>query len=430
MSYERVRGTHDILPAEIGWWQLVETAFRNVATRYNYREIRVPIIEHTELFTRGVGEASDLVQKEMYTFADRKGRSLTLRPEGTASVVRAYLNHGLPTVQPFQKLYYLGPMFRYEKPQKGRYRQFHQYGIEAIGSLCPTLDVEVIDLAWSLMTALGLERLGLRLNTIGCSEDRARYREVLRAHFADKIGDMCKDCQRRHIENPLRILDCKEPACQQAIAEAPGSADHVCDACKEHFDEVQRLLDALELSYTIDSRLVRGLDYYTRTVFELVSEDLGSQDSLLGGGRYDGLSEALGGPPTPAVGFAGGTDRLIIVAKEHGGLAPPVGGVELYVAALGDPARDRALRLAQELRRAGVTVDLDHRGRSLRRQLDRAGRLDARYLLVLGDREISTGNAALKRMATGEETEVSVAVAAIAAQIEEARGEDRDCLRP
>jgi histidyl-tRNA synthetase len=418
MSHERVRGTHDILPQEIGWWQRVEGAFRRIAARYNYQEIRFPILEHTELFTRGVGEASDLVQKEMYTFEDRRGRSLTLRPEGTASVIRAYLNHGLPSTDPFQKLYYLGPMFRYEKPQKGRQRQFHQYGIEAIGSLRPTLDVEVIDLAWALMRDLGLRQLRLRLNTIGCAADRERYREVLREHFAERIKGMCEDCRRRYEENPLRILDCKETSCQPAIASAPGSAEHVCEDCRAHFEEVQRLLDALELSYEIDPRLVRGLDYYTRTVFELISEDLGAQDSLLGGGRYDELAEALGGPPTPAVGFAGGTERLVLVTQEHQAAASADDGIDLFLAALGGRAVDAVMSLAQALRRAGVTVDVDHRGRSLRRQLERANQLEATYLIVVGDDETSSGQGRIKELASGREMEVALTAEAIVAQVQ------------
>ncbi|MDD4904516.1 MAG: histidine--tRNA ligase, partial [Candidatus Bipolaricaulis sp.] len=291
MSYDLVRGMYDILPDEIPWWQLAEDAVREMARRYNYREIRVPLVEHTELFTRGVGEATDIVTKEMYTFQDRGERSLTLRPEGTASVARAYLTHGWQTSEPFQKLFYLGPMFRYEKPQKGRNRQFHQYGIEVLGALDPSVDAEVIAFAWSLMELLGLGGLRLRLNSIGCAEDRAHYRDILRQHFAPAIDRMCDDCRRRLGDNPLRILDCKEERCQPFIQKAPGSADHLCPDCAAHFAAVRGWLDRLELAYAIDPRLVRGLDYYTRTVFELMSSDLGAQDTLIGGGRYDGLIE-------------------------------------------------------------------------------------------------------------------------------------------
>ncbi|UCF10086.1 MAG: histidine--tRNA ligase [Candidatus Bipolaricaulota bacterium] len=420
MSVGRVRGTHDILPEEIGRWRLIERTFRGIACRYNYREIRFPVLEHTELFTRGIGEATEVVQKEMYTFNDRKGRSLTLRPEGTASVVRAYVEHGLQTVEPFQKLYYLGPMFRYEKPQKGRQRQFHQYGVEAIGSLDPTLDVEVIDLAWALMAELGLGGLWLRLNSIGCAQDRARYHDVLREHFAGALDSMCDDCRRRFEENPLRILDCKQEQCQPQIASAPGSADHLCDACAEHFAEVRRLLDALGLSYELDPRLVRGLDYYTRTVFELLSKDLGAQDSLLGGGRYDDLVEALGGPSIPAVGFAGGTERLALVAEEHGRGDPADHGIDLFLATIGDDGLDLGMRLAKELRSHGLSVDLDHRGRALRKQMERANRLSAAHLLVLGDDEATSGRGKIKRMETGVETEVEISSAALTTYIRDA----------
>jgi histidyl-tRNA synthetase len=417
MSVGRVRGTHDILPEEVGRWRRIEETFRGIARRFNYREIRFPILEHTELFARGIGEATEVVQKEMYTFSDRKGRSLTLRPEGTASVVRAYLEHGLQTTEPFQKLYYLGPMFRYEKPQKGRQRQFHQYGVEAIGSLDPTLDVEVIDLAWALMTELGLGGLWLRLNSIGCAADRERYREVLRQHFEGSLDSMCDDCRRRHEENPLRILDCKEERCQSAISTAPGSADHLCAECADHFAEVRRLLDALGLPYELDPRLVRGLDYYTRTVFELLSRDLGAQDSLLGGGRYDDLVESLGGPPIPAVGFAGGTERLALVAEEHGADLAEEETLDLFFATIGKEGLDLGMRLAKELRSEGLAVDLDHRGRALRKQMDRANRLAASYLLVLGDDETASRQGRIKHMESGTETEIDLTVQALTAFI-------------
>ena len=315
MNTERIRGMYDILPEEIGWWRLAEQAMIDTARRYNYHEIRFPIVEYTELFARGMGEATDVVGKEMYTFPDRKNRSLSLRPEGTASVVRAYLNQGWHTQAPFQKLFYIGPMFRYEKPQKGRCRQFHQFGIEALGSLDPTLDAEVISFAWSMMDQLGIGGLWLRLNSIGCAQDREQYRQVLRAHFEPSITQMCTDCQRRLEENPMRILDCKELQCQAIIDAAPGSADHLCEACADHFAQVRSLLDLLGLDYQVDSRLVRGIDYYTRTVFELMSKDLGSQDTLLGGGRYDGLVETFGGPSIPGLGFAGGFERLVIILQ-------------------------------------------------------------------------------------------------------------------
>ena len=412
MTYEIVRGMNDILPEEVVWWQLVEDTIRDVARRYNYREIRFPIVEHTELFTRGIGEGTEVVTKQMFTFPDQKGRSLSLRPEGTASVARAYLNAGLHINDPFQKWLYFGPMFRYEKPQKGRYRQFHQYGIEAIGTLDPSLDAEVIAFAWTLMTDLGLTGLSLRLNSIGCPEDRETYHEALRAHFADDIANMCADCQRRNEDNPLRILDCKEEACQPFIETAPGPAEYLCTECAEHFEAVKNLLDQLGLDYVIDPHLVRGLDYYTRTVFELVSTDLGAQDSLLGGGRYDGLIESVGGPKTPGVGFAGGTERLVMVLKERTEAVEPE-RVDLFIASLGDEGRLHAIKLTEALRRAGLAAEMDHRGRALRKQMALANSIAARFLLVLGDVEVAAKKGSLKDMDSGEETPIELACEAL-----------------
>ncbi len=417
MDYESVRGMRDILPDETPAWTAVESRIREIARAFNYREIRPPIVEHTELFSRGIGEATDVVNKEMYTFPDKKGRSLTLRPEATASVVRAYIEHGFPAKEPFQKLYYIGPMFRYEKPQKGRSRQFHQYGVEAIGSLDPALDVEVIDLAWTLMNSIGLKGLSLRLNSIGCPQDRVRYREALREYFAPRIGEMCSDCQRRYDENPLRILDCKNEICQPHIHGAPGSIDYLCDECRDHFDAVRSYLDALGLSYRIDPKLVRGLDYYTRTVFELVSEDLGAQDALLGGGRYDGLVEQLGGPPTPGVGFAGGLERLILVLQTRGLIATSNRGIDLFIVTIGKDGKSMAIRLAHALRQEGIGVELDYRGRALKKQMKYASQLGARYVVVLGDDEVNTAIARLKNMETGSETEVALQPRAIAAAV-------------
>ena len=417
MTYETVRGMRDILPEEVGPWTSLEAHVREVARRYNYREIRPPIVEYTELFSRGIGEATDVVGKEMFTFPDKKGRSLTLRPEATASVVRAYVEHGLYAKEPFQKLFYIGPMFRYEKPQKGRSRQFHQYGIEAIGSLDPALDVEVIEVAWALMGSLGLGGLSLRLNSIGCAKDRERYREVLRAHLSSRIATMCEDCQRRYLENPLRILDCKEPRCQGAIESAPGSSEHLCPDCASHFALVKGLLEERTLSYRIDGRLVRGLDYYTRTVFELISEDLGAQDALLGGGRYDDLVERLGGPPTPGVGFAGGMDRLVLVLTERAKTISRSERLDLFLVALGDDGRRAALDLARAIRSAGVSVDLDYRGRPLRKQMAYADSLGSRTVLVLGESEASSGRGRLKDMDSREEEDVPLTAEGISAAI-------------
>lgn len=418
MSYDRVRGMYDILPDEIPWWRLVEEAVREIARRYHYHEVRFPVVEPTELFSRGIGESTDVVAKEMYTFPDRKGRSLTLRPEGTASVARLYLTHGLAAKAPFQKLFYVGPMFRYEKPQKGRNRQFHQYGIEVLGALDPVVDAEVIGFAWSLMEHLGLGGLRLRLNSIGCAEDRAAYREILREFFAPSAERMCADCRRRLLENPLRILDCKEETCQPFIAGALGSMDSLCPECAGHFAAVRQWLDRLGLRYDIDPRLVRGLDYYTRTVFELVSSDLGAQDTLLGGGRYDGLIEMLGGPSTPGIGFAGGFERLVLALQERG-RTPSTERLDLYLVPFGDEGRRAGLALAEALRKRGVSVDLDMRGRSLRKQLEAANEQNARRVLVLGDEEARTGCGKVKEMDTGVERESSLDVDALIAVLKD-----------
>ena len=417
MAYESVRGMRDILPDEADYWTRLEATIRDIARRFNYREIRSPLVEHTELFSRGIGAATDVVNKEMYTFPDKKGRSLTLRPEATASVVRAYVEHGMATQDPFQKLFYIGPMFRYEKPQKGRSRQFHQYGVEAIGSLDPSLDVEVISLAWSLMHDLGLGGLLLRLNSIGCAADHERYRDALRAHFAPHIELMCEDCQRRFDDNPLRILDCKNKVCQPYIADAPGSAEHLCDDCAGHFETVKGLLDQLGLDYVVDPHLVRGLDYYTRTVFELTSKDLGAQDALLGGGRYDDLVKMIGGPDTPGVGFAGGMERLILVLREREEQQIER-RIDLFLVTLGDAGRTLALDLSNGLRGKGLSVDLDYRGRTFRKQMSQANKLSARYLLVLGDDEATAKKGKLKDMDSGEETEVMLTVEEINQTIE------------
>jgi len=415
---ERIRGMYDILPDDVALWRRAEQAMIDTARRYNYREIRFPIVEYTELFARGMGEATDVVGKEMYTFPDRKGRSLTLRPEGTASVVRAYLNQGWQTQAPFQKLFYIGPMFRYEKPQKGRCRQFHQFGIEALGSLDPSLDAEVISFAWSMMDQLGIGGLWLRLNSIGCAKDQETFRQVLREHFAPTIDQMCPDCNRRIDENPLRILDCKEEQCQPLIDTAPGSADHLCKDCADHFATVRSLLDLLGLDYEVDPRLVRGIDYYTRTVFELMSKDLGSQDTLLGGGRYDGLVETFGGPAIPGLGFAGGFERLVIILQERAEKQHSRQPLDLFLATLGESGREFAFTLAEKARQAGLSVDFDHRNRALRKQLTLANQLHAQYLLVIGDDEATSKTGKLKHMDTGNEVELSLDVQTIASALQ------------
>ncbi len=403
MRVESVRGMRDILPEEARLWQALEAEIRSLVELYGYREIRPPLVELAELFSRGVGEATDIVHKEMYVFPDKKGQMLALRPEATASVVRAYIEHGLYAKGDLAKLYYIGPMFRYEKPQKGRQRQFHQYGVEALGSLDPALDAEVIDLAWHLMERVGLSReaLVLRLNSIGCREDRPAYREALRSYFSARKDELCSDCQRRLEENPLRILDCKEPQCQSAIAGAPQSLDYLCEGCRKHLEELRGMLGDLGLAYELDPRLVRGIDYYTRTVFELCSRELGAQDALLGGGRYDDLVELLGGPPTPGVGFAGGMERLVLVLSQHRPANTASPALDVYVIPIGEEARKRALAILAQMRRKGVAADLDYMGRSLRKMMSVAAR-QARYALFLGPDELAQDRLTLKNLASGE----------------------------
>ncbi len=399
----------DILPEETPLWQRMEAEIRTTFALYGYREIRVPLVERVELFSRGVGEETEVVDKQMYVFPDRKGLQLALRPEATASVVRAFVEHGMHGTGDLAKLYYIGPMFRYEKPQLGRQRQFHQYGVEALGSLDPALDAEVMDLAWRLMERLDLRREGLflRVNSIGCADDRPRYRELLRSYFRPRLDDLCQECGRRLTENPLRILDCKEPGCREVARTAPRSADHLCAGCHQHFAGVRAHLEELGLAHELDPTVVRGLDYYTRTVFELCSRDLGAQDALLGGGRYDDLVTLLGGAATPGVGFAGGMERLAIVLGAQGSAQEGSQDLDCFVIPIGDEARRRAGSLLAALRRKGVSADMDYMGRSLRKTMQVAGR-SARYAAILGQDELARGEIKLKNLVSGEETATSL----------------------
>ncbi len=410
MKVESVRGMRDILPEETPLWQKLEAEIRAAFALYGYGEIRVPLVERVELFSRGVGEETEVVDKQMYVFPDRKGLQLALRPEATASVVRAYVEHGLHAKGDLAKLSYLGAMFRYEKPQLGRQRQFHQYGVEAIGSLDPALDAEVMDVSAYLMEKLGLDRRGLtlRLNTIGCRQDREPYREALRLHFLPRASQLCPDCQRRLVGNPLRILDCKRPQCQSAIMAAPKSSDYVCEACQGHFHQVQDYVKALDIRFELDHTLVRGLDYYTRTVFELCSRDLGAQDALLGGGRYDDLVELLGGPATPAIGFAGGMERLVLLLEppetqqERGGVP-----LDVYVIPVGDDqhSRSMAASILMRLRRARLVSDAEYKGRSLRKAMQVASNR-AHFVVLVGPDELAEGKAKAKDLITGVPFEV------------------------
>jgi histidyl-tRNA synthetase len=396
-----VKGTRDLLPPSTAVWNHVEAVARQIFRTYNYHEIRTPILEETQLFARGVGEETDIVTKEMYTFDDH-GSSLTLRPEATASVMRAYIEHRLDQRPGLQKLYYMGPMFRRERPQKGRYRQFFQIGAEAIGSESPVVDAEVIEMVVDLLKRVGLEGFTLLINSVGCSNCRPLYIQRLREELEKVAPTLCDDCQRRAVTNPLRVLDCKVPEDQPIIDKLPSILDYLCEVCRPHFDTVQQLLKDRGIPFEIRPRLVRGLDYYMRTTFEVVHGALGAQNSVLGGGRYDRLAEALGSKlPAPGIGFSIGEDRLVMTVE---GVTKP-DPLDLFIAALGEPATHQAGHLAREVRQSGFSVEVAPDGK-LKRAMELANKLGARYTLIVGDNEIASGRYALKNMLSGEQEQV------------------------
>ena len=402
MTIRAVRGTRDILPDEIPAWHRIEAAALQLFARYGYREIRTPLLEQTELFSRGIGVETDIVSKEMYTFADRDGGSLTLRPEATAGIVRAVIEHNLMNADPALKVYAVGPMFRRERPQKGRYRQFHQVDVEAFGYESPTIDAEVIELAVAYLDGCGVAEHELVLNSVGDRRCRPAYVERLRAALRDRAPSMCADCRRRAETNPLRVLDCKVEEDQAVIEALPRIVDHLCAECAEHFGEVRRQLELLGLPYRLSHRLVRGLDYYVRTTFEVTSTALGAQSSVLGGGRYDGLVKDLGGPDVAGVGFAVGLERLAL-------LVPPGGGgprCDVFLVPLAKAALDRALRLQRALRQAGLSVLLDPEGRSFKSRMKQADRLGARFVAIMGDDEIARGAWTVRDMARSTQQDV------------------------
>ena len=396
------RGVLDVLPDDSHRWRWLEETLRGVAHAYACREIRFPTFEHTELFLRGVGDTTDVVQKEMYTFDDKGGRSLTLRPEGTASVVRAFIEHSLYAAGLPLKVYYMAPNFRYEKPQAGRLRQHHQFGVEMFGSPLPQADVELMALAHTYLTAVGLGGvIELQINSIGCPACRPDYHKALRAFLDAHKGDLCGLCLDRMARNPLRVLDCKNESCARVTADAPVSLDHLCDACVAHQEAVESGLTALAIPFVINRRIVRGLDYYTRTVFEFVTGCIGAQATLCGGGRYDGLVEALGGPPTPALGFGSGMERILLAVQSQEKQPAPPAGCDVYIATLGEPAQAFARTLAYRLRVQGLSVEQDTMGRSLKAQMKAADRIQSQYCLVIGEDEMQNRAAVLKSMAGG-----------------------------
>uniref|UniRef100_UPI00389103D8 histidine--tRNA ligase n=1 Tax=Anaerovibrio sp. TaxID=1872532 RepID=UPI00389103D8 len=402
------RGTKDILPDTVGDWLFVEENIRSLCKRFGYQEIRTPMFEHTELFQRGIGEGTDVVDKEMYTFTDRGDRSITLRPENTASAVRAYLQNKLYAENALTKLFYIGSMFRYDRPQAGRMREFHQFGVEAIGESNPAVDAEIILLAMKLLQGLGLNDLELYINSVGCPTCRAKYRTMLQDFFRDKLDDLCEDCRSRFDRAPMRILDCKKDAEKPYMKDAPKITDCLCDECSDHFQKLQKHLTKAGVKFDLDPRLVRGLDYYTKTAFEVKYPPLGAQSAVAGGGRYDGLIEEMGGNPTPAVGFATGLERVLLALEKQGLLPDKNRSVDVYVVALGEAAQEEAFKLVMDLRDAGYSAAVDYAGRSMKAQMKQANKLGARFATIMGDDELSEGVVMLRDMAGSEQEKVPV----------------------
>lgn len=407
MTYRAIKGTKDILPAETARWQHVEQTVRSVFHRYNYREIRTPVFEQTSLFARSIGELTDIVGKEMYTFADRSGDSITLRPEGTASVMRSYIQNNLAQDQPLTKVYYIGPMFRQERPQAGRLRQFHQFGAEATGSPTPETDAEIIALAIDIYRALGITQWSLQINSVGDEECRPRYKDLLREELRKVADRLSPESQKRLEQNPMRVLDSKDENDRALTAGMPLINDHLNEACAAHFGRVKELLTSYGIPFTVNGRLVRGLDYYTKTAFEITSSELGSQDALAGGGRYDLLVQELGGKPTPSVGFAAGMERLMMILEKKG-FAAPEPRPRLFLAAADAPARDWVLAKTMELRSRGVAAETDLLGRSLKSQMKEADRQGAAFVLVVGAAELAAGRGVLKNLSDHSSVEVAL----------------------
>lgn len=400
------RGTKDILPDTVGDWNYVEGEIRELCRRFGYSEIRTPIFEHTELFQRGIGEGTDVVDKEMYTFTDRGERSITLRPENTASAVRAYLQNKLYAQSNLVKLFYIGSMFRYDRPQAGRMREFHQFGVEALGEANPAVDAEVILLAMNLLEGLGLKDLELSINSVGCPKCRSKYRTMLQDFFRDKLEDLCEDCRSRFERSPLRILDCKKDSDKPYMADAPKITDCLCEECAEHFAKLKELLTSAGISFTHDPRLVRGLDYYTKTAFEIKYPPLGAQSAVAGGGRYDGLIEEMGGNPTPAVGFATGLERLLLALESQNLLPEKNRSVDAYVVALGEKAQAEGFKLLNSLRQQGLSAAMDFAGRSMKAQMKQANKMGAKYSVILGEDEIAEGVVMLRSMGDSSQAKV------------------------
>ena len=401
-----VRGFRDILPEETLKWQRVEEKIRTIFFDFGIREIRIPVLEKTDLFRRGIGETTDIVEKEMYTFLDRGDEYLTMRPEATAGVIRAYIEHHLYEKDPMAKLFTIGPMFRRERPQKGRFRQFHQINVEFLGQEDPRIDAELMAMLMHLLNEVGIGNLKLEINSLGCDTCRPAFREKVIGFLTEREGELCEDCRRRLETNPLRIFDCKNEACQETIAGAPLILDFICEGCKDHFEMVMEHLNLLDVPFVINRKMVRGLDYYTRTAFEITTESLGAQNAVTGGGRYDGLVEMLGGPAISGIGFAIGFDRLIAMLPDTDG--QDTAGPHIFIAALGNDAQRHAFVLCNTLRRSGVRADMDYSGKGLKSQMKRANKIDCSHTLIIGDAEMEKGTAPLRDMRSGTQETVDI----------------------
>lgn len=409
---KKPRGTEDILPKDAAAWNLIETTARNICKKYGYKEIRTPVFEETALFSRGVGDTTDVVQKEMYTFNDKGGRSITLRPEGTASLARSYIENSLYANPQPTKLYYLITCYRYEKPQAGRLREFHQFGIECFGSENSSADAEAITLAVDFLNELKISGLSLNINSIGCPECKPKYNAALKEYFNSHIDELCETCRDRLEKNPMRILDCKSPVCHGIANKAPKMIDYLCDDCRYEFESLKKYLDAVNIQYTVDPNIVRGLDYYTRTVFEITSNALGAQSAVCGGGRYNGLVEELGGKPTPGIGFAIGIERLILILKNQGNELND-SCPDIFIASIGNKADIFTQKLVHDLRNLGICAERDLCSRSVKAQMKFANKLGARYSIVLGDDEVNSGKASIKDMENGSKYDIELTAEAI-----------------
>ncbi|HEX8960572.1 MAG TPA: histidine--tRNA ligase [Geobacteraceae bacterium] len=414
MAITGIKGFNDILPGEVEKWQHIEATARRVFELYGFAEIRIPILEKTELFCRSIGDATDIVEKEMYSFVDKGENAVTMRPEGTASVMRSFIEHKLYAADPVAKLYYMGPMFRYERPQKGRYRQFHQIGCEVTGVTDPKVDAQVLTMLCHFFAELGLTEPSLQINSLGCPDCRPVYRQALKDFLRGKLDQLCDDCKRRFETNPLRALDCKSAGCKEATEGAPSVLDHLCKGCDDHFAAVRRYLESVGTAYSINPRMVRGLDYYTRTTFELVTGLLGAQSAVAAGGRYDGLIADLGGPQLPGIGFAMGVERVALLLAEEEFRKRP----DLFIAALGEEAQGEAFRLMTGLQRLGTSVEIDYEGKSLKSQMRRSDKFRSRFTLIIGGNELAKGAAQLKNMDAGTQEEVALTVEGIAAKVQ------------